>query len=114
VTPYLESRNVLSTLKEIAPLCANGGGIVFDYIVCPEPLGARQRAGFEALASRVAAAGEPFRSCFEPTALVAEISGMGFRTVLDLGPKELNATLLSNRSDGLQVGSSGRIVTAFG
>ena len=87
---------------------------MFDYIISPALLGARQRAGFEALAARVASAGEPFRSHFEPTTLVAEISGMGFRTVRDLGPEELNATFFSNRTDGLQVGSAGRILTAFG
>jgi O-methyltransferase involved in polyketide biosynthesis len=36
VTPYLKPENVMSTLRAIAPLAANGGGIVFDYIIPPE------------------------------------------------------------------------------
>ncbi len=114
VTPYLKSTDVASTLKAIGPLAANGGGVVFDYLISPESMEARQRAGFEALAARVAAAGEPFRSHFEPSTLVAEMLVMGFRTVRDLGPDELNAAYLSNRTDGLQVGGAGRILTAFG
>jgi methyltransferase (TIGR00027 family) len=114
VTPYLTSTNVLSTLSAIAPLGANGGGVVFDYIIPPELLGPRQCAGFEALAARVAAAGEPFRAHFEPSTLVADVSGMGFRRVRDFGPNELNATFFSDRTDGLHVGSGGRILTAFG
>lgn len=113
VTPYLKSESVLATLKEIAPLATNGGGIVFDYIISPELLGARQRVGFEALATRVATAGEPFRSHFEPSTLVDEISDMGFRRVRELGPDELNATFFANRTDGLQVGGAGRILIAF-
>jgi O-methyltransferase involved in polyketide biosynthesis len=114
VTLYLKSTDVVSTLKAIAPLAANGGGVVFDYLVSPESLEPRQRAGLEALAARVAAAGEPFRSHFEPIALVAEMFAMAFRTVRDLGSDELNATYCSNRTDGLQVGSAGRILIAFG
>ena len=113
VTPYLESATVLSTLRAMATLAANGGGVVFDYFISPEFLGARQRAGFEALAARVAAAGEPFRASFEPSTLMARISEMGFRRIRDLGPDELNATFFSNRSDGLHVGGFGRILTAF-
>jgi methyltransferase (TIGR00027 family) len=114
VTPYLETTKVLSTLNAIAPLAENGGGVVFDYITSPELLGPRQRAGFEALAIRVAAAGEPFRGNFEPSALVAAMHDMGFRSVRDVGPDELNGTFFSNRADGMQVGGAGRILIAFG
>jgi methyltransferase (TIGR00027 family) len=114
VTPYLEPECALSTLKVLAPLAGNGGGIVFDYIVSPQLLGPRQRAGFEVLSARAAAAGEPFRGDFEPSALVAAVCDMGFRSVRDIGPDELNETFFSNRADGLQVGSAGRMLAAFG
>lgn len=114
VTPYLEPSNVLATLAAIAPFAANGGGVVFDYNTPPASLAPARRAAFEALAARVAAAGEPFRGFFEPEALVAAMRAMGFRGIRDLGADELNATFLSNRADGLQVGSVAHILTAVG
>jgi methyltransferase (TIGR00027 family) len=114
VTPYLEPANVLATLAAIALFAANGGGVVFDYNVPTASLAPLPRAAFEALAARVAAAGEPFRGYFEPQALVAAMHAMGFHGVRDLGPDELNATFFSNRADGLRVGSAGHIVTALG
>jgi O-methyltransferase involved in polyketide biosynthesis len=114
VTPYLEPENVLETLAAIAPFAAKGGGVVFDYNVPAPSLTPTRRAAFEALAARVAAAGEPFRGFFEPEVLVAAMRGMGFHEVRDLGPDELNATFLPNRADGLRVGSAGHILTAVG
>jgi methyltransferase (TIGR00027 family) len=112
VTPYLEPTNVLATLAAIAPFAANGGGVVFDYNVPPASLPQPQRAAFEALAARVAAAGEPFRGFFEPEDLIASMRAMGFRAVRDLGPDDLNAQFFSNRTDGLRVGSAGHVLTA--
>jgi methyltransferase (TIGR00027 family) len=112
VTPYLEPANVLATLAAIAPFAANGGGVVFDYNISPASLAPPRRAAFEALAARVAAAGEPFRGFFEPDTLATAMRAMGFHTIRDMGPDELNATFLSDRADGLQVGSVGHILTA--
>lgn len=114
VTPYLEPANVLATLAAIAPFAAHGGGVVFDYNVPTASLAPLQRAAFEALAARVAAADEPFRGYFEPQALVAAMCAMGFHGIHDLGPDELNAAFFSHRADGLRVGSAGHILTALG
>ena len=113
VTPYLEPENVLSTLRELAPLAGDDGGIVFDYLIPPEMLGPLQQAGFAALAARTAEGGEPFRGSFEPGTLAAAVHDVGFRNVRDMGPSELNAAYFSNRADGLRVGSAGRVLTAF-
>jgi O-methyltransferase involved in polyketide biosynthesis len=77
-------------------------------------LAPQERAVLQALAGRVAAAGEPFRSFFEPASLVAAVRAVGFREVRDVAPDELNATYFSNRSDGLRVGSAGHILIALG
>jgi len=114
VTPYLERGSVLATLAAIAPLTRQGGGVVFDYVVCPEGLGSQERAGFAALAARVSTLGEPIRLHFDPSALVAEVSAMGYREVRDVGPGELEATYASDRAAGLRVGSAGRILVALG
>jgi methyltransferase (TIGR00027 family) len=114
VTPYLDPANVLSTLTAIASFTANGGGVAFDYAVPVESLSPRARKSVEALAARVAAAGEPFRGFFEPEALIATMRGLGFRIIHDAGPDELNARFFLNRADGLRVGSAGRMLTALG
>jgi methyltransferase (TIGR00027 family) len=114
VTPYLEPADVLATLAVIAPFAAGGGGVVFDYGIPPASLALPQRAAFEALAARVAAAGEPFRAFFEPLSLVAAVQGLGFREVRDMPPHELNARFFAGRADGLRVGSAGHILMARG
>lgn len=114
VTGYLPSRDVLATLATIALFAAGGGGVVFDYGVPPASLAAPQRVAVEALAARVAAAGEPFRSFFEPRTLVEAVHGLGFREVRDVPPDELNATYFADRADGLRVGSAAHILMALG
>ena len=114
VTPYLEPDTVLATLDAVAPFTAGGGGVVFDYSVPPTSLSPERRRAFAALAARVAAAGEPFRSAFEPSALVATLERMGFRTIHDLGPDELNARWLADRADGLAIAGGAHLMTAIG
>lgn len=114
VTPYLEPADVRATLAAVAPFASGGGGIVFDYGVAPALLPEQQRAALEALAARVAAAGEPFRCFFEPEALVRELRAMGYRELRDTTPEELNARYFANRADGLRVGGAARIMTAYG
>ena len=72
-----------------------------------------QRFAFNALAERVAAAGEPFQTFFEPAALISELRRLGFGFFEDLGGKEINARYFSGRSDGLRVaGGVGRLMMA--
>ena len=54
-----------------------------------------------------------FRGFFEPDALMAALRDIGFRDVVDLSPDELNPRFLSDRTDGLRVGSVGHIATAL-
>ena len=112
VTPYLQPESVLATLTALAPLAAGGGGVAFDYRVPTESLPPSRRAAIEALAARVAAAGEPFRGAFEPEALAAALRAMGFRDIRDLDADALNAAFFSARTDGLRVGGTGHVLTA--
>jgi O-methyltransferase involved in polyketide biosynthesis len=100
VTPYLEPETVLATLDAVVPFTAGGGGIVFDYSVPATSLSPERRRAFAVLSARVAAAGEPFRSAFEPSALRATLERIGFRTIDDLGPDELNARYFVGRTTG--------------
>jgi methyltransferase (TIGR00027 family) len=100
VTPYLTRDAVMATLSFVASL-AKGSEIVFDYPERTENATAEERAHFEALAARVAAAGEPFRSLFKTDELVRDIEALGFSFVEALDAEALNARYFKSRGDGL-------------
>lgn len=112
VTMYLERATVMSTFRFIAS-CGPGGGVAFDYAVPRESLDWMSRLALDALAGRVNASGEPFRSFFTPEELRVELEGMGFHGVEDLGGREINARYFEKRDDGLRVsGRLGRLMSA--
>jgi methyltransferase (TIGR00027 family) len=109
VTMYLEPDVVLETLRAIA-MASLGNAVAFDYrIASPEHSGAAVR-----LAARVALAGEPFRSTFEPHALAAELRRCGYEQIEDLAADAINARYFVGRSDGLQVRGSAHLASAAG
>lgn len=103
VTPYLEPETVMATLRYIAETMRKGSEIVFDYAEPVANLDPVQRTGFEAMATRVATLGEPFRGFFEPAPLAHAIRAMGFSDVEDLDAGALNARYFLNRTDGLML-----------
>jgi methyltransferase (TIGR00027 family) len=112
VTMYLTEDAVMSTFSFIGSTPA-GGGVVFDYTVSPVSLNATARTAFDAISRRVAAAGEPFRTFFDPAALSERLRQIGFRAVEDLGAEEVNSRYFKDRADGLRIGGSlGRLVSA--
>jgi len=87
VVPYLTEPAVAATLAWIAAL-AGGAHVVFDY-ANPPVAGAEpdvSDVAREALAARVAAAGEAFRCLLDTRALHARLTALGFREIEDLGP----------------------------
>jgi methyltransferase (TIGR00027 family) len=112
VTPYLSRDTVMDTLKFIVTSTASGSEIAFDYSQPAESLDASQRANFEAMAERVAAAGEPFRSFFEPTALARDLYALGFSAVEDFDASALNPRYFANRADGLKLRGRAHVVKA--
>ncbi|HTX15189.1 MAG TPA: class I SAM-dependent methyltransferase [Candidatus Baltobacteraceae bacterium] len=112
VSMYLTDEAIGSTLRFVASL-PHGGGIVFDYVVPRESLGLMERMALDALSRRVEAAGEPFRTSFEPESLAARLRQIGFRSVEDLGSAEINARYFKDRADGLRIaGNVGRLIGA--
>ena len=80
-----------ATLAFIAGL-PGGGEVVFDYANPPHAIAdERSRAAIEALAARVARAGESIVSYFETPALIARLGALGFAEVEDLGPTGIAA-----------------------
>ena len=102
VTPYLAEETVLGTLRWIASSCQQNG-VAFDYAVPRSSLNFFNRIAFDALASRVAAAGEPFVGFFDPEKLAHELRTMGFNQIEDLDGDQINARYFSGRADGLCV-----------
>jgi methyltransferase (TIGR00027 family) len=111
VTMYLTEDAFAATLSLIAGSGA-GGGVAFDYGAARSHLTWTDRIALAWLSRRVASAGEPFRSFFEPDALVARLQRLGFAPVEDLGREDINARYFSGREDGLQIrGRLGRLIS---
>ncbi len=102
VTQYLTAEAAMATLGFIGSM-PQGSGVVFDYAVERERLGEDERLAMDALASRVARAGEPFRLFIDPRALAAMLRAAGFRSMEDLGPEAIDGMYFDGRSDGLRV-----------
>jgi methyltransferase (TIGR00027 family) len=112
VTMYLTDDAITSTFSLIAST-PPGGGVAFDYAIPIESLSFLGRVAMRAMMQRVAAAGEPFVTFFEPDALKARLLGMGFHGIEDLGADEINARYFGNRTDNLRVmGRLGRLMSA--
>jgi methyltransferase (TIGR00027 family) len=112
VVPYLGAQAVMETLRWVARLPAPSS-VVFDYAVPPATLGTVERAAFNAVAARVAAAGEPWQTFFDPARLAGDLIEAGFRTATDLGPEAINRRYYEARTDGLKVsGSLGHLMKA--
>ena len=93
VVPYLTLAAFRATLGVIAELAA-GSAVSFDYALAPETLSPVGRKAFDALAGRVAAAGEPFQLFFTPDEMAAELRRAGFQRIEQLDYEQLNRALL--------------------
>jgi methyltransferase (TIGR00027 family) len=113
VVPYLERDAILQTLGFIARATPAGSGVVFDYGLPPSSLPLLARMVFETVAAKVRAAGEPWRTFFEPGELGRELTALGFDRITDWGDEQLNASYFAARADRLRVGPAGRIVVAW-
>jgi methyltransferase (TIGR00027 family) len=111
VTMYLEESAVLDTLRFIAS-CAEGSGVVFDYVVPANSLPLLLRAPNEMMAKYLADRGEPWKCYFEPAALENKMSTLGFRQLHNFTPTQLNQRYLPDRQDGLQLGGLTRLMHA--
>jgi methyltransferase (TIGR00027 family) len=111
VTEYLTTNVVMSTLRFIAS-APSGSAVVFDYMLSPSLLTPAQRGRFDAFAQRVASAGEPLQTFFDPELLTRDLRAMGFGYIKDNGPEDINTRYFKDRKDGLQVGSLSHIMKA--
>lgn len=110
VTMYLGEETVFDTLSWIAG-SAPGSSVVFDFRVPLDQLNPVERAVTEMIMQRVAEAGEPWVSAFDPEGLRARLVGLGFTRAEALLPDELNRRYLFQRKDGLS--TRGRVMCAW-
>jgi O-methyltransferase involved in polyketide biosynthesis len=88
-------------------------GVVFDYALPRASFSWFRRFAFDAMARRVAKAGEPFQLFFDPAKLANELRRLGFNQVEDLGADELNERYFKDRADQLRLGGGmGRLISA--
>jgi len=106
VVPYLTLEAFRATLGDIARM-PQGSGVGFDYGLSPEVLGPLRRLALQALAERVASAGEPFKLLFTPDEIERELGQAGFVRIEQCDSKRLNALYFSGRADGLKLSDPG-------
>jgi methyltransferase (TIGR00027 family) len=106
VAPYLTLEAFQATIAAIAALPL-GSGVAFDYAVSPEHLSPGRRKYFDALAARVAAAGEPFKTFFAPEQMEAELHTAGFTRVEQADSTRLNDLYFRGRADGMTLPEPG-------
>ena len=112
VTMYLSEGAIAATLGFVADT-PRGGGLAVDYVVPRARLGWIGRIAHDALARRVAAAGEPFRTFWSSDDLRERLTAAGFHAIEELGADEINARYFAGRADGLRVGGQlGRMASA--
>ncbi len=112
VTPYLTAAAFTETIEFIAGMPPESG-VVFDYIVPRSSLSRAEQAALDALAARVASAGEPFQLFFDPGELQSCLPAMGFRHLEDLAPAGLNSRYFCDRADRLRIaGGIGHLMSA--
>jgi methyltransferase (TIGR00027 family) len=110
VTPYLSRPAFDATIKFIAGMPA-GSGLAFDFAVERSLLSPLQQRSLDALAERVARAGEPFQLFFDPAVLRSDLEQIGFGGIEDLDGAQINARYFSGRSDGLSVSGGGHLLS---
>jgi methyltransferase (TIGR00027 family) len=103
VSMYLTPEIVMATMKFVVSSSAGGGGIVFDYITPFATQRFSMRLRLRLLALRLAAAGEPWKSFFDPDGLRGQLEQIGFTHVTDMGPDSINARYYGGRTDMLGV-----------
>jgi methyltransferase (TIGR00027 family) len=100
VVPYLKEEAVWSALAFIASL-PNGAHVVFDYSNPPASLSPERRAVYERGAARVARLGEAWITYFETDQLHAQLAGLGFGEIEDLGPTQIASRYFPGRAGSL-------------
>jgi methyltransferase (TIGR00027 family) len=108
---YISEGSFFETLREIAS-SANGSEVVFEYPVTADLVEPIDRPLAEMIKQLGSARGEPIGSGFNPTELVRKVITLGFETVSDLSPDDIQAQYFLGRQDRLRMPSIGHFLSA--
>lgn len=86
VTQYLE-REAVNALFCFAATLPKGSEFVFSFAPPEDQSGAESGAAFNAFGRRPGTLGEPWKSRFRPSDLVARLTGLGFSDIVHLTPE---------------------------
>jgi methyltransferase (TIGR00027 family) len=112
VVPYLTDEGFQATVQTLSGY-APGSILIMDYGLPRESLSFLERKAFDSMASRVAAAGEPFQLFFKPQELHNRLAAMGWTILEDLDRDTINARYFANRQDNLTIlGTAGHFFAA--
>lgn len=111
VAMYLSREANLDSLKKIASL-ASGTTLAMTFMLKPELVIPEERAQYEMVMERAAAAGTPFLSLFHPDDAVALAKEAGFKNVKHVSRTDIIRKYFSGRSDGLVPASGEEFIIA--
>lgn len=100
VTVYLSRAANLATFRAIAASAPAGSELVFSYIDGRLLDSGAEQGAMRAAAERVASAGEPWVSGFDPELIDRDLSDCGLELIESVGPGELSARYCAGRTDG--------------
>jgi len=112
VVPYLSEAAIMATMGYVSSVTRHGGGIAFDFAIPFERLPLMQRLAFQAMAANVRAAGEPWKTFFDPDTLSASLRRLGFTIAHVATPAAINARYFAGRADKLAVSGMGHLMWA--
>jgi methyltransferase (TIGR00027 family) len=111
VTMYLTREAIAATLREIAAL-ASGSTLAMTYIVPLELAAPEERAARAAAEKGARGSGTPFITFFSPEEIMALARKCGFKEAHRVSGADLTQRYFSNRTDGLNPGSSEELLVA--
>jgi methyltransferase (TIGR00027 family) len=103
VVVYLSEAAVMDTLGYVASL-APASEVVFEFSLPASALDERRQRSRAASAAYAAQLGEPWKTFFEPAALIERLQAMGYAQTTLLAPADANRRYFAGRADGLRAG----------
>jgi methyltransferase (TIGR00027 family) len=111
VTMYLTKEANMETFRKLSTL-APGSTYAMTFMLPPALVEPEDRAGYEFVMERTAAAGTPFLSLFPPEEIVQMARDAGFKSVKYVSRKDVIAKYFAGRADGLQPSSGEEFLIA--
>jgi methyltransferase (TIGR00027 family) len=99
VSYYLNSDQVMATLRQIPLIAPPGSSLVFDYLDTAAYLSGKAAPRVVRMLASVREIGEPMLSGFDAYVLADELAGCGFELQENLGPCDIQLRYFMGRTD---------------